>query len=460
MTKQILGSLLAAASGLFLALPAGAAELRGSVGVSFHGGMKIRAEEPASFAGSSDLAPYLPDTADVRGAGPGSPETTVRNGSLPARDDITQIKDRTFDNGHVGPDRWTEDPGLPPERQNLTWNWSAQSSGQYDPSSQTLTFTRTTVQQATRTVKQTQTRESQRVEYQTLQNSPLATEEDLEGASLDLMGDWVLAKHERWQGLVRLGFSLFLPEERSWDTGDAYQAVLSQTTTRTTEEISRQTTTDNRIVETYVYDDPYVVVPSVGLPYGGPADPMGGPGPLISALPASYSISQSGGGASTSAESGNGTSATEDVNAYQQVVDSREWHIGSVAYEMELNQQRIWLHPRMDVALGRGFSLFAGPVFSLTLADIDATRTADLVVTANGDAGTVAHSWQDRGDETALLPGIGFHTGCEWSIDGAWFMSVHLGADWIDPVEVDVGPATLQADLDAWQGSIQIGRIF
>ena len=422
----------------------GRAEWKLSAGVSYHGGMQVRAEEPASFADSAELASFLPAAQVVE------PAANGRNVSPPARDDISRIKDRSFDNGHVGPDQWTTDSGVPPERQNLTWNWSAENPSQYDPGNHTLTFTRTTVAQSGRASRQIRGAKSQRVEYQTLQNSPLETQEDLTGAALDLMDDRVLVKKNRWQGSVRLGLSLFLPEEKHWDTGSAYQAFLRQTTVQTTEDVLTQTTTDSRIVETYVYSDVHNVVPSVGLPYGGPADPWGGPGPLIPALPSDYSISQAGAGTSTS----------EEIVSSSRTVGVNEWRIDSIAYDLELKQQRLWVNPLANFSAGESFSFFAGPVLSLTFAQVEATRTANLMVVSGGNQPELVHAWADRSDEDAWLPGIGVRAGCAWTITPTWFMAADLGATWMKTLEMDVGPATLEADLGGWQGALQIGRVF
>lgn len=422
----------------------GRAEWKLSAGVSYHGGMQIRAEEPASFADSAELAPFLPAAQALPASG------QERNGAIPARDDISRIKDRSFDDGHVGPDQWTTDSGVPPERQNLTWNWSADKPSQYDPGAQTLTFTRTTVTQSGDTYRQIRGAKNQSVEYQTLQNSPIATEQDLTGAALDFMADRVLVNQDRWQASIRLGASLFFPEERHWDTGEAYQALLRQNTIQTTEDVVTQTSTDNRIVETYVYSDVHNVVPSVGLPYGGPADPMGGPGPLIPALPSAYSISQSG----------EGTTTTEDVVTSSRTTNTKEWGVDSIAYDLEMKQQRIWLNPLVDISLTEDISLFTGPVLSLAYVQLEATRTANLVVqSGSGQAGLV-NSWTDRDDDSAWLPGIGVRVGCCWNITSSWFLAAEAGATWMKTMKLDVGPATLEADLNEWQGALQIGRVF
>ena len=420
------------------------AEWKFSAGVSYHGGMQVRAEEPASFADSAELAPFLPNAQAL------PPPVPERNGTLPARDDISRIKDRSFDNGHVGPDQWTTDSGVPPERQNLTWNWSAESPSQYDAGAQTLTFTRTTVTQSGDATRQIRGAKNQSVAYQTLQNAPIATEQDMTGCALDLMADRVLVDKNRWQASIRIGASLFFPEEKHWDTGAAYQALLRQTTVQTTEDVVTQTTTDSRIVETYVYSDVHNVVPSVGLPYGGPGDPWGGPGPLIPVLPSAYSIRQTG----------EGTTATEEVVSSSRTTDVREWGINGIAYDLEMKQQRISISPLVDFSLNESISLFAGPVLSLAFVQLDATRTANLMVQSGSSQTGLVNMGVDRGDDSACLPGAGVRAGCCWHITPTWFLAAEAGATWMKSMKLEVGPATLKAELDDWQGSLQIGRAF
>lgn len=425
------------------------AEWRLSAGLSYHAGMELRANEPASYAGTADLAPFLPGPTETRISIGTTGDAPGRAGSPAGRDDITQVRDRQFDNGHVGPDRWTADSGVPPDRLNLTWNWSAASPSQYDPASQTLTFTRTTTRESRRMVKQTRNSGSVQVEYQSLENSPLTTAEDLNGAAADFMADWVSPRKGRWQAGARLGLSLFLPEERQWDTGDAYRGVLRETTTRITEETLTQTTSESQITETYVYADPYNVVPAAGLPYDGPSDPVNGPGPLISALPQSYSSSQSG-----------GDTLTTTTSSRSRNVSVRNWQIDSIAYEVELNQQRLWINPRLDFTISPSWTLQVGPVLSLTFAEMEASRQAQLSLVDSRGRSSLIHTWNDHDDDQAVLPGGGVSAGINWAITPSWFMAAAYGANWIKTTEIQTGPATIEMDLSGWQGSLQIGRIF
>ncbi|HMP73499.1 MAG TPA: hypothetical protein PKE55_09585 [Kiritimatiellia bacterium] len=426
------------------------AEVRFSVGVSRQAGMEVEVRESGSYTQTSDLSPYWPwrrtsGASSQIGARPRPGQL-----ALPVPDDdLSTTADRTFDDGFVHRDVWTDDPEVPEVRQGITWNWGYDQPGQYDPQNQTLTYRRTSSAQRRARSEDVETTTRSRSRVSTERNDSLSLDDDMESWTLDVMADVDVVRRESWSAEMRFGLSLFGSTKSSWK-GASTAAFRGQ---EVTEQVARNTRNGflirRQMTEVYTYADPWGVVPSVTAPYAGPDDPVGGPGPVIPNQPVSREIERRDRVVQTSSQ----TTTRRSVVATRQVQ-----MFNRIDYHLDVDYQRMWINPRLTMDAAQSLRLFVGPVLSLTYADATLKRREDLLVKDGNAPAYVAQSWADRKSETSWLPGLGFSVGGSLSLSDAWFLELSGAWEWIDSMTIQAGPGTATVDLGNWSLSAGIGR--
>lgn len=117
-------------------------------------------------------------------------------------------------------------------------------------------------------------------------------------------------------------------------------------------------------------------------------------------------------------------------------------------WQIPLGVSLRWTEGRLALALR--------PALLLTLVDAEATRTEALATTA----GKVLGSWRDTGDERKFAFGAGVDLSAEFALSESWSLWLSGGYEWIDSVEMDVGPQKVELDPSAWTVSVGVATAF
>lgn len=123
--------------------------------------------------------------------------------------------------------------------------------------------------------------------------------------------------------------------------------------------------------------------------------------------------------------------------------------------EAEASLYQIPLGMSLRYEAGR-WAVSLRPALLLNVVDADATRTEIL---ANA-SGKVLNSWKDTGSDTAFALGAGADLAVECALDERWGLWVSGGYEWVDTVDIDVGPSKAEMDLSAWTVCAGLTRTF
>lgn len=93
-----------------------------------------------------------------------------------------------------------------------------------------------------------------------------------------------------------------------------------------------------------------------------------------------------------------------------------------------------------------GFSFSFRPSLLLNTVDADVTRTE----TFTSSKGKVLGTWRDSESETKFKVGLGLNVEASVAIVDGWSFFVAGGYEFIDPVEVGIGPNTAKMDFSAY----------
>ena len=318
---------------------------------------------------------------------------------------------RDFDDGYVRPDLWTGDAGVPADRQGMTWNWGADSAGQYNYDSgahPTLTFHR------------------DRGEYVggAYSTSGGGSDDDLPSDGVEIKAMRLLHTWTRDVGTsnppnaeVSLNMSLVV--------GLAWFPANKQTHRRSMGQDMYS------LSETYTYLDYYGTeaggsFPPLDVPYSGSFGSVGGTdaGPLIPATPESAALA--------SAYIGTLQNSVE--------IESKLWRLrGEVGLEFE--------KPLTD-----RLSVYVAPQLVLEFVDMHVDRS---------ETGTGGASRTDSKHKMGVYPGVLLTAGADYRLTENWYAGASLGYEWlIEDPSVRVGPDRVEYDLNGGEFGLYIGRRF
>lgn len=324
---------------------------------------------------------------------------------------------RLFDDGYVIPDLWTGDPGVPVDRQGMTWNWGVDNASQYDYDGgvhPTLTYgidrgahvdsasTLTGSKDSDMPTDGIEVRIS-RLLYSWTSDGEL---EDNPDAAADSILDMSLV----------LGLAWFPGTRQSY-----YRA-------------SGQEVFD--VSETYVYLDYYGTGaggswPPLVVPYSGT---YGGPGPLIPGTPefADFILTHMG-------------SISDNVQ-----IKSKLWRLrGAVGIEFS----KPFLSERLNV--------YVSPQIVLEFVDMHAKRTETVTYTGDTSGSTVLASRSDSKHKMAVYPGLLLTAGADWNFSENWYAGASIGYEWLaDDPSVRAGPNKVTYDLNGGEFSLYVGYRF
>lgn len=363
-------------------------------------GMSVSGSTPSISAGDLASAPL-----GGRVIHDGLPAATYPDNSL--------LISRTFDDGFVLLDRWTDDLALlGSDRYGMTWNWGVDNASQYNYDggvNPTLSFHLSDHQAVTG---------STAVSGQ--------SDEDFSESGVEVRFGRTLVE---WGGGVDAAW---------WDTPTTLDAAVGLAWFPEADQcVTRQAVRGvYNVTETYVYSDYY------GSSAGGSWGPLDvpstgsfdGPGALIPATPTSwsYALDQLG-------------TARDQVG-----IESQLWHL------------RVTAGFALTKAITEHWSVYLMPQAILEIVSMSVTRHEALTYTDSqtGDTTTLA-SRTDHKKEYEVVPGFLLTGGLNYQIDAGWYAGASMGWEWLaeDP-SLNVGSNRVSFDLDGGECSLYLGYLF
>lgn len=123
--------------------------------------------------------------------------------------------------------------------------------------------------------------------------------------------------------------------------------------------------------------------------------------------------------------------------------------------DADVDLQEAVLGAALSCRCGR-FSLAVRPMAVFAFVDVDAKRTETLV----SSSGKTLQSWSDKGDESKFAFGGGVDLLAEVALTDGLSVWAAGGYEWIEKVELDVGPQKLSVDPSAWTVSAGLAVSF
>ena len=137
------------------------------------------------------------------------------------------------------------------------------------------------------------------------------------------------------------------------------------------------------------------------------------------------------------------TTTYKPVKGSSKTSRSSAFSVAKIETDTDLWQMPIGIVLRCEA--GR-WAVSLRPALLLNIVDADVTRTEVLA----NSAGKVLNSWKDTGSDTAFALGVGADLVVDFALDERWGLWVSGGYEWVDTVDIDVGPSKAEIDLSAW----------
>ncbi|MBN1269749.1 MAG: hypothetical protein JXB04_09190, partial [Kiritimatiellae bacterium] len=182
---------------------------------------------------------------------------------------------------------------------------------------------------------------------------------------------------------------------------------------------------------TDVYDVGYDLATTVAFPPPWEGD-FGGPNPLIDNMPS---------------------------DRKRKVTARTTWEAENrVDVDVESDLYELWFGPRLAMLLWKKISAYFIPSISATRVEMDAKRTEEFVAVYSDGRTQTLSRWEDDECEGEWLFGAGVQAGAEVDLGSGWFAGIFGGYDWVDEVEMDIGPNTVTLDPSGYTVGIEIGK--
>ena len=344
------------------------------IGPAYRGGMDVRVSGSSRVqeAGIHAASIYR---RDPRAVGPNS---------APA--------DRVYSDGGV-----FMDPGTPLD--GLTWYWKYSNADQYNPQSQTLSFSQGGGTMVSRSVDA---------------DLPLSESGDLDGFGPTVTLTRQLLRSNCCR--VHLGISLSY-----FDIGgDVSASTFSESYTKTTYDI----------VDAY---DTTKGGPPPAAPYEGT---YLGPGYLITNTPMARRMA--------------------DAHSFDMMSARNDVRLDIDGYLLELRAG-----PRIDLSLGKSVWLLLTPAVSLNRVSLDVDRDENLIATYPDGASAVVEHWSDSASESDWLFGLGLGAGIGIALSERWSLAFQGRYDWVPQEQkLSAGPNDVRADFSGYTVGAGVGLSF
>jgi len=312
----------------------------------------------------------------------------------------SRYANRDYGDGFVYMDPGTGDPNaVDPD---TTWYWGYQDGSQYSQADNTLKLRATGAREITRDVLQDSREE----------------EETFDGWGLEIAGEWPIAAWGRAEITLTAGLRGFLEMGHDHSCSTYHERIDTQPLT---------------VVDTYEFAGAnFPAAPYAGT-YDGPFDtPPVIPSPVIPNKPSSRRAVP------------RGMSTTHD--AFNQI----DLDVDAELYELRLG-------PAVSASFrdGRLRASFS-PAVTFSVLDIEASRGEQwIMMTSDGNRQTL-QSWSDHASDTEALWGVGVTAVAEYALHGQSSLALSLSMDWVQSVDMQMGPSRLETDV----GGYTVGLAF
>jgi len=363
----------------------------------------------------------------------------------PPTDDITQFRDRFFDDGYVGPCDSTT------EFNPYTWYWGWDDAGQYDADMQTLTFTRESGTSSRGTYLDTAVGTEYRSQTTVLMDEELSGHKSFSAAGLELAARYTVLEKDTHALEFSIGLAGWWGEKINFNE-QTFAAHVREDRYAVYGVRNYAYEYSGSYIETYVYDDPGSTVPLTTPPYDHGYDfDEEGSNPSINALPSVREVSQTGG---TSFNRETGAATLHDYAGGQSWAVANAVQVGA-----DVNNAALRLGAAGSWKASERIRVFAQPLVSLNCVQADLERREQLNVTDGAGRTSVLREWRDRASENKWIVGLGVKGGVNVDLGGQWFVECAAGYEWMtQKPEFDIGPSTVKMDLSAFEISAGVGR--
>ena len=367
-------------------------------------GRGLSVSGPAPSISSADLSAA---PLGGRSIHDGQPTATYPDNSL--------LIPRTFNDGYVRPDYWTDDAGLQgTDRYGKTWNWGVDSAGQYNYDNgvnPTLAFHI----------------DGQQVVLggQTTSGGTLDSDMPTDGLEIRV-----------GRTLVAWGAEQADMKGKNAQTSLDLELGLTWFPCADQQAVRQAERTVYGVTETYVYSDYY------GSSAGGNWGPLDVP----------YQ--------GTAADSGSliPENPTESHYTRQALGTVRD----RVTVDGEIDRLRGVAGFSLSRQIVSRWTVYLAPQFVVEFVDLSATRRENLAYTENQTGRVTAlSSHSEQADKNTAVPGFLLTGGLDWRCLGEWYVGMDLGWEWLarDPA-LSVGDDRVSFDLGGGEFSLFVGRDF
>lgn len=172
-----------------------------------------------------------------------------------------------------------------------------------------------------------------------------------------------------------------------------------------------------------------------------------------------YEFVAAGGNDSGWVENGTYTVTGGDTASGESVLTGSKtstWKADSkVSMDVDASLYQIALDMSFGAALSEGMYVGIRPALLFNVADIDIDRS-EVFSTAKG----VVASWQDSNCESKFVMGFGVEACMQVAVSETWNFIGTAGYEYIDKVDVDVGPSNVELDFSGYTISLMLGKTF
>lgn len=126
-----------------------------------------------------------------------------------------------------------------------------------------------------------------------------------------------------------------------------------------------------------------------------------------------------------------------------------------VSMDVESALYQIVLDASFGTEVAEGFSVGIRPALLFNIADIDIDRS-EVFSTRQG----VVASWNDSKSSTEFAMGFGIEACMQVGVYDTWSLIGTVGYEYIDKVDVDVGPSKVKIDFSGYTLSLMLGKTF
>jgi hypothetical protein len=145
----------------------------------------------------------------------------------------------------------------------------------------------------------------------------------------------------------------------------------------------------------------------------------------------------------------------------------RDYHGASMWYaenrldlDVDSSYLEFWIGPRLTTEVAEQLTAFVTAKVGPALINVDAERTERFTITSADGSVSEAGRWQDDACEGEWKFAAGLRAGIQWEFAETWYAGASVGYDWVDEVEVNVGPNRVIIDPSGLVVGINIGKQF